>query len=87
MLILNQYWTGSKTNPDIMADQKIVEYVKTNLEKGLKVEEIKKALKESGWPDEEINKGVLEASFTPTQPSISDVPAAPVTQTQKPDHC
>jgi hypothetical protein len=64
-----------------MADQKIVDYVKENLQKGVAIEDIKGSLRESGWPQEEVEKGLQEASggspAPPEAPAGTPGPKAP----------
>ena len=41
-----------------MADQKVVDYIKTNLSDGFSLEQIKQALIDAGWQQEEINSAI-----------------------------
>jgi len=41
-----------------MADQKVVNYIKTNLSDGFSLEQIKQALIDAGWQQEEINSAI-----------------------------
>ncbi len=46
-----------------MADERLVEYIKSNLAKGHNLEEIRKfVIQQGGYRDEEINEAILEAS-------------------------
>lgn len=44
-----------------MANQQLVDYVKGQLQAGVKEEDIKKVLKDAGWPDTEVAEGVSAA--------------------------
>ena len=41
-----------------MVDQKVIDYIKENLEKGFPLEQIKQALINIGWQQEEINSAI-----------------------------
>jgi hypothetical protein len=56
-----------------MADPKVVQYVKENLQHGCGIEEIKSSLRQSGWPEDVIIKGIQEV--TGTQPVPGPVAA------------
>ncbi len=51
-----------------MADPQVVEYVKSNLKKGVAIEGIKSTLRKSGWPEEAIAEGVEAAQGAPVRP-------------------
>ncbi len=44
-----------------MANQQLVDYVKGQLQAGVKEEDIKKVLKDAGWPDAEVGEGISVA--------------------------
>lgn len=61
-----------------MADQSIVDYIRENLKKGVKPDDIRIALLDSGWPQAEIDAGMAQAGAgqapagrSPVPPSVS----------------
>jgi hypothetical protein len=59
----------------IMADQKIVEYVKASTQKGKGIDEIRQSLLSSGWPEDQVSAGIAEASADVPKPGPVDKPA------------
>jgi hypothetical protein len=51
-----------------MVNQKLVEYIKSNLDKGHNLEEIRKYVVNYGWSHREFDEAVLEASGSAAKP-------------------
>jgi uncharacterized membrane protein len=66
-----------------MADKKLVEYMKQNIEKGHSIEEIKSFVAQSGWDQKQIEEAVQELTgaapepVRPHPPPAEPKPAAP----------
>lgn len=67
-----------------MANQQLVDYIKGQLQAGVKDEDIKKVLKDAGWPDAEVLDGMSAAKgpvvSSPVAQAASPVSAQPTTQ-------
>lgn len=66
-----------------MANQQLVDYIKGQLQAGVKDEDIKKILKDAGWPDSEVLDGMATAkgpaiSSPIAQPTVSSSPTSQV---------
>ena len=64
-----------------MADPKVAEYIKNNLNKGVEIGVIKSSLRQIGWPEDKINQGVAEVQGGVPQPG----PAPSIPQTKQPE--
>jgi hypothetical protein len=62
-----------------MANQQVVDYVRSNLSNGVRLEDIESSLRQSGWPEAEIAAGVAEVQG-PAQPGPPSAPYVPGTQ-------
>ena len=65
-----------------MANQQLVDYVKGQLQAGVKEEDIKKVLKDAGWPDAEITDGVSAAKGPIVASPVAQAVSSPVQSTQ-----
>jgi len=57
-----------------MVDQKLVNYIKTGLWKGIPLEQIRRRLLAAGWPEHEINEAInfaQQRNFQTTEPALS----------------
>lgn len=69
-----------------MADPKVVEYIKNNLNKGTGIEGIKSSLRQSGWPEDQISQGVAEVQGGVPKPGpAAEAPAPSTPQTKQPE--
>ncbi|MFH0956582.1 MAG: hypothetical protein V1813_01835 [Candidatus Aenigmatarchaeota archaeon] len=69
-----------------MADQKLLDYIRENLAKGVRPDDIRLSLLESGWPQEDIDAGMAQASAGEAPPAERSPPpsaAAPGDGKQK----
>lgn len=64
-----------------MADPKIIEYIKTNLDSGRSADEIRSALRQSSWSEEQINTGFQSVQGQQPGPSLLAEPRKPAGQT------
>jgi len=62
-----------------MANPKVAEYIKKNLNNGIGIEDIKSSLRQSGWPEEDIKNGVEEVQ------GVAPTPGPDPQQTKKPE--
>jgi len=70
-----------------MADPKVVEYIKNNLNKGTGIEGIKSSLRQSGWPEDQIKQGVAEVQGSVPQPGpVPSTPQAKQPEGEKKGH-
>lgn len=62
-----------------MIEQRLVDYIKTNLSKGFSLEQVKKKLLASGWPEYDVNEAINLSQQETSSPTIK-----PTTKTSKP---
>ncbi|MCR4328361.1 MAG: hypothetical protein NUV53_02475 [Patescibacteria group bacterium] len=64
-----------------MADKQILSYIKSQLERGVKIEDISDALLKAGWPEADV-KEAIQSSATPAEiPSVPQEQSAPAVAT------
>ncbi len=57
-----------------MANPQVVNYIRSNLSNGVRLEDIKSSLRQSGWPEADITAGVAEVQGM-QEPALSSLPA------------
>lgn len=65
-----------------MANQQLVDYVKGQLQAGVKEEDIKKVLKDAGWPEAEVGEGMNAARGPIVSSPVAQTTSQPIASAQ-----